>query len=170
MAACGSRCWARNWADLECTKMHWRQSGAPEADASVAEASQAINSVLSILGVSKRADGRFDEVWSWGDVISFRISEAVRCADRSTNTGRWPVFSEGGRWTYDRRLTTDNGGRQTVDGPLADARSHADDGRTADGPLADARSHADDRRTVAGGPSSVVSRLSSAIRLITNNG
>ena len=96
MADCGSRGSARNWEDLECTKMHWRQSGTPEANAFVAKFSQATNSVGSILGVSKRAGGRSDQVWGWGVVISFRISEAVRCADRSRNAGRWPAFSVDG--------------------------------------------------------------------------
>ena len=100
MAACGSRRWARNWADLECTKMHWRQSGTPGADAFAAKASQAINSVLSILRISKRADGRSNEVWGWGVVISFRISEAVRCAEWSRNAGRWPVNSDGRRGCF----------------------------------------------------------------------
>ena len=51
--------------------MHWRQSGTPRADASVAKFSQPTNSVGSILGVSKRADGSAGEVWGWGDVLSF---------------------------------------------------------------------------------------------------
>jgi len=58
--------------------MHWRQSTTPGADASVAKFSQATNSTGSILGVSKRAGGRSDEVWSWGDVISFRIPETIK--------------------------------------------------------------------------------------------
>ena len=95
--------------------MHWRQSGTPGADAFAAKASQAINSVLSILRISKRADGRSNEVWGWGVVISFRISEAVRCADRSRKTGLWPVFSDGRRRTADSGRTAD-GGRQTAEG------------------------------------------------------
>ena len=79
--------------------MHWRQSGPPGVDASVARASQPTNSVGSILGVSKRTDGSAGEVWGWGDVISFRIPETIRCAERSRNTGGRPVFSVEARET-----------------------------------------------------------------------